>query len=102
MYELPGIARCARKTRTDVPGAGRDDRVDPDARTYAARIGRQRTGRSGYAAASTFRQARLVQPSLTQVAADRRPASGRIAISERKSQKLSVAVRIESITRSHA
>jgi hypothetical protein len=69
----------------------------PTPATYAARIGGQRTGRSGYAAARTFRQARLVQQSLRrwqQIAA----RSGRSAMSERKCQKLSVAVRISSIT----
>jgi hypothetical protein len=60
-------------------------------------MGGQRTGRSGYAAARTFRHARLVQQSLRSwqtIAA----SSGRIAMSERKCQKLSLAVRISSIT----
>ena len=55
-----------------VARARRDDRVDPDARRGTRRRSRS-TGRgsSGYAAASTFRQARLVQAIFSEVAADR-------------------------------
>ena len=66
VYELPGIARCASSSRTTSPPRAGRIALTPTPETYAARIGGHRTVRSGYAAARTFRQARLVQASLSR------------------------------------
>ena len=47
VYELPGIARWARKIRTTSPPRAGTIALMPTPETYAARIGGQRTGRSG-------------------------------------------------------
>ena len=47
VYELPGIARWARKMRTASPARAGTIALMPTPETYAARIGRHATGVSG-------------------------------------------------------
>ena len=85
----------------DVAAAGREDRVDADARDVRRRGSRAATARR--APGTRPRGCSATRGSCTRASGggSRSPrASGRIAMSERKSQKLSVAVRISSYTRS--
>ena len=66
----PGSRGARGRSRTASPAARRDDRVDADAGEVRAEDrAASGTARSGYAAASTFRQARLVQASFSELAA---------------------------------
>ena len=72
VYELPGIARCARTIRTASPGARRDDGIDADARDVCREDRRPAHGavRIGGGEDVPPRAARAAE--LEQVAGDRR------------------------------
>ena len=63
VYVAPSTRRLARKSRTTSPPRAGINALTPVPATYAPKICRQRTRRSGYAALMMFRHARETAPS---------------------------------------